>query len=382
MKDQEKNLMKRNGVWHFRAMVNGITVRQSLHTTDLSEAMRLRDEKLAMLEGRAGEKAMLKSVQRQLAGIEAEEKMEKDNPLQGALLSDAYKIWQRDPTRRPCADGQQKIHEANWRRFLSWLMSNRPDIQFARQLDRPICMKWAADELDSCKAINTYNHHITSVKTIFASLRKMDVVLQDPFEFIHAKSDADDAHGKLPFTEDELKKIFASPEEEYVRLSKVGLYTTLRLEDAATIRWSDFDADLQYYVGKHSKTKADASHRVAPELRAVLLQTPVDQRIGAVFPRLAELPESGLSVRFQDFLGRCGIQTQEVVTGHNGKTRTACVRGFHSFRHTAITLALKNGATMQQVRRLAGHSSDRIQRRYTHLGVDDAGDAAEKIGQF
>lgn len=375
-----KNLELRGGRWHLQVVINGVRIRKSLKTSDLEEARKRRDEKLAMLAGGADDKTMLKSVERQLAGIEAEEKAAKEDPLQGALLVKAFDIWKRDPSRRSCAENQMYIHDSNWRSFLKWLMAKHPDVQFARQLTRDVAMEWAADELDACRAINTYNHHVTSVKTIFSSLRKLDATLGDPFEFIHAKSDANDAQGKQPFTDMELKAIFASPEEEFVRLSKVGLYTTLRLKDAATIRWEDFDIDLQYYTGRHSKTGADATHRLAPELRAMLAATPGAQRHGAIFPRLADLPESALSKRFQDFLGRCGIQTQEAVTGQNGKMRTACVRGFHSFRHTAITLALRNGATMQQVRRLAGHSSDRMQRRYTHLGADDAGDAAEKIG--
>ena len=62
--------------------------------------------------------------------------------------------------------------------------------------------------------------------------------------------------------------------------------------------------------------------------------------------------------------------------------RTACVKGFHSLRHTAITLSLQNGATVASVRRLAGHASERMQQRYTHLGADTAGQASDAIGAF
>lgn len=377
-----KNLELRGGRWHLQAVINGVRIRKSLKTTDLEEARKRRDEKLAMLAGGADDKTMLKSVERQLAGIGAEEKAAKEDPLQGALLMKAFAIWKRDPSRRPCGENQTYIHDSNWRNFLKWLMDKHPDIQFARQLTRDVAMEWAADELEACRAVNTYNHHVNSVKTIFKSLRKMDAMLTDPFEFIHVRSDADDARGKLPFTDAELDLIKKSPETEYVRLAKVGYYTTLRLQNAARIRWEDFDQDLIYYHGVHSKTKADATHRIHPDLRAMLSETPPDQRHGYVFPDFAELPESGMAKRFREFLGRCGIQTQEKIVGQNGQIRTACVRGFHSFRHTAITRALRNGAPPKKVQRLSGHSSDRIQRRYTHLDADDAGDAAEFLDNF
>lgn len=380
---ETKNIQMRGGVYYLRVMVNGALVRQSLHTDNLKEAIKRRDEKMAMLgAAKVSDKALLQSVERQLAGIESEEKAAKEDPLQGTLLVKAFDVWKRDPSRRSCGENQQYIHDSNWRRFLKWLMDKHPDIQFARQLTRDVAMEWAADELETCRAINTYNHHVNSVKTIFKSLRKMDVMLMDPFEFVHVKSDMEDAQGKLPFTDAELELIKKSPETEFVRLSKVGYYTTLRLENAVKIKWEDFDQDLMYYHGVHSKTKADASHRINPELRAMLAETPPDQRHGYVFPDFANLPESGLAKRFREFLGRCGIQTQTTVTGANGKTRTACIRGFHSFRHTAITRALRNGASPKKVQRWSGHSSDRIQKRYTHLDADDAGDAAEFVGKF
>lgn len=377
-----KNLELRGGRWHLQVVINGVRIRKSLKTSDLEEARKRRDEKLAMLAGGADDKTMLKSVERQLAGIEAEEKAAKEDPLQGALLVKAFDIWKRDPSRRLCGENQAYIHDSNWRSFLKWLMEKHPDVQFARQLTRDVAMEWGADELETCRAVNTYNHHVNSVKTIFKSLRKMDEALMDPFEFIHVRSDKDDAQGKLPFTAEELARIKRSPETDFVRLSKIGYYTTLRLENAAHIRWEDFDADLLYYYGIHTKTGADATHRINPELRALLAETPPDQRHGYVFPDYARISEQRLAKCFREFLGRCGIQTQITVTGSNGKTRTACIRGFHSFRHTAITQALRNGATPQQVRRLSGHSSERIQRRYTHLDADDAGEAAAKIGTF
>ena len=65
-----------------------------------------------------------------------------------------------------------------------------------------------------------------------------------------------------------------------------------------------------------------------------------------------------------------------------GFSLTACVKGFHSLRHTAITLSLQNGATVASVRRLAGHATERMQAHYTHLGADTAGQASDAIGVF
>ena len=106
-----KNLELRGGRWHLQVVINGVRIRKSLKTSDLEEARKRRDEKLAMLAGGADDKTMLKSVERQLAGIEAEEKAAKEDPLQGALLVKAFEIWKRDPSRRSCGENQAYIHD-------------------------------------------------------------------------------------------------------------------------------------------------------------------------------------------------------------------------------------------------------------------------------
>lgn len=73
MTKEEKNLMLRKGVYYLRATVNGVSVRQSLHTGDLEEAVRMRDERLAMLgSGQMSDKVLLQSVERRLSGHSSE----------------------------------------------------------------------------------------------------------------------------------------------------------------------------------------------------------------------------------------------------------------------------------------------------------------------
>ena len=130
------------------------------------------------------------------------------------------------------------------------------------------------------------------------------------------------------------------------------------------------------------KKGADATQVTAPELREILGRVPADQRHGYVCPGFAEEAKSAAVSRVKMALQALGIQTTREVVGMNGQVRRACVKGFHSFRHTAITLALRNGAGVAQVKRLAGHASERMQARYTHLGAEDAGRANAVIGRF
>lgn len=380
-KADTKNLVMRNSTWHLNAMVNGVMIRRSLKTSDLGEARKKRDLILLPLQANADERQMLASVRRQLEGIKSEEEQRRKEEQKGVRLDSAWRFFVKDPHRRQCKDQQLKIHESNWTGFLKWLNKRYPTLVYCKELSRAICTEWAGDLLDSVKATNTYNHHVASVRLVLSAICNLYEDFRNPMEQIHCRKDSD-CISKEPFSSEELNAIFATKDEEFKLLCAIGLYTTLRLGSARKVKWEMFDKNLSFLVAIHNKTGADASQEVAAELRELLQSIPPEKRVGYVCPTYAEKPTAAAALMVQQHLVALGIQTHREIAGINGQIRNACVKGFHSFRHTAITLALKNGATISQVKRLAGHASERMQGRYTHLGADDAGKANALIGRF
>ena len=376
-----KNLILRNGVWHVYAMINGINIRKSLKTTDLSEARIKRDLILLPIKAAKDERQLLTSVRRQLEGLSAEEERRRREENKGVKLADAWNTFVKDPQRKKCTEQTLSNHKSNWSKFMDWLQKKHPEVLYCREVTRGMCTEWAGDKLASVKATNTYNHYISSIRYVFTSITAIDENFKNPMLFIHKKKDSD-CVSKQPFTSEELEKIFSSMNREFKLLCAIGLYTTLRLGNARKLKWEMFSPDLQYLDATHTKTVSDASQKIASELREMLEEVPVDERHGYVCPTYANLRKDNAArevmVHFEDL----GIQTHKEIQGLNGSVRRACIKGFHSFRHTGITRALQNGATVSQVKRLAGHASERMQERYTHLGADDAGKAAAAIGKF
>lgn len=379
--DDTRYLLQRGGTWYLRIKVNGKPVVQTLRTGSLEKARQLRDERVPELTARMDEKARLKSIQRQLVGIEQEERMEMESPLRGPLMVDAFAIFEKDPDRRHCSKYQMDAHRRHWRDFVAWMLKHHPEVQYCRQVTREICREWATEKLADSRATNTYNRHISTVRYVFTALNGVDEQIHNPMERIHKRVDVD-CVSKEPFTEEELRAIFRSQDTEFCLLSAIGLYTTLRLGSARTLTWEMIDDDLSYVHAIHEKTGASATQKICAELREWLETVPKDMRHGYVCPRFAARTKANACCIVKDCLQRCGIQTQRQMEGLNGKMRTVCVKGFHSFRHTGITLALQHGATVAQVKKLAGHASERMQERYTHLTADDAGAASAKIGRF
>jgi len=380
-KQDTKNLKLRNGIWHVNAMINGIFIRKSLKTTDLSEARIKRDLILLPIRATKDERQLLTSVKRQLEGLSAEEERRKQEENKGVKLLDAWDTFVKDPQRRKCTEQTFNNHRSNWNRFMRWMQKKHPEIIYCREVTRAVCTEWAGDMLTGVKATNTYNHYISSVRYVFTSITAIDEDFKHPMRFIHKKKDVD-CVSKQPFTDEELKKIFSSMNKEFRLLCAIGLYTTLRLGSARKLKWEMFDANLEYLDAVHDKTGADASQHVAAELKEILEEVPASERHGYICPTYASLRKDNAAhevmIHFEDL----GIQTHKEMQGLNGKVRRACIKGFHSFRHTGITRALQNGATVSQVKRLAGHASEKMQERYTHLGADDAGKANALIGRF
>lgn len=374
-----RNLTQKGRMWYLTAMVNGARISKSLRTDDIREARRKRDEILGERLASRDEVTLLKSVRRQLEGIKFEEERKRDDKREGTLTIDAQRLWETSANRRYCKEEQIRKHISHWKDFLDWLRKAHPEILYCRQLTRGVAMEYSDHVFRAKKSTRTYNTYMTSCRQILSVIEQKDEHFVSPFAFIHRRAERDEV-SKRPFTADELRRIFASDWQEMRLLFAVGLYTTLRLSSALKLKWEQVSGG--YLTATHDKTGADASIRIPDALSHWLDRVPAEQRHGAMFPTLSAKKKTKTSGDIQSFLNSLGIVTQEKVMGESGHERTACVKGFHSLRHTAITLSLQNGASVASVRRLAGHATERMQAHYTHLGADTAGQAAELIGRF
>ena len=63
-----------------------------------------------------------------------------------------------------------------------------------------------------------------------------------------------------------------------------------------------------------------------------------------------------------DLFKSIGINTKYVEDGK--RARSDC--GFHSLRHTFVTMLRAGGATLQTAKAMAGHHTERMTEHYTH----------------
>jgi integrase len=256
--------------------------------------------------------------------------------------------------------------------FHSWMQENHASITSLRD----VTPKLAKDYLDSL--INrevspcTYNGHLNVLRYIFKTLK-------DPARFtdnvwlkfkplqVHTQSRRD-------LTVDELKLICGKATGELKVLFCLGTYTGLRLGDCCTLKWNEVDltrGQIRRIPRKTARRKPIAVViPIHPVLREVLCEIPAKERGEYVNPTTAQTYLSGkrsaVTNTIQKHFADCGIETTR--ERENGVRRVVDV-GFHSLRHTLVSMMREANAPLSVVESLVGHSNARMTQHYTHTSI-------------
>lgn len=133
-------------------------------------------------------------------------------------------------------------------------------------------------------------------------------------------------------------------------------------------------------------------------LREVLESIPVSKRKGYVLPSMADSYSRDPSVitkKIQKYFTECGIQTLREQTGREwydeahkkweaggrkgaepAYQRAVVEVGFHSLRHTYVSLHAERGTPQAVLQAMVGHSTAAMTQHYTHIGETAAVKAA------
>ena len=173
-------------------------------------------------------------------------------------------------------------------------------------------------------------------------------------------------------TVDELRRVCEGTKGELRTLFAVGIYTGLRLGDCALLDWGNVDLTRRMISVVPRKTKRHAHGKpvvipIHAVLSAVLAETPPDARTGYVMPKIAEeygRASSLVTRRIQKHFQACGIRTAHK---DNEDARAVVEVGFHSLRHTFVSLSANAGVPLAHVQAIVGHSNPAMTRHYFHV---------------
>ena len=292
------------------------------------------------------------------------------NTLSGGSVREFLDGWvERKKTSR--ADGTYLRYRRTIDDFIEFL-GPRADRALAAITIQDI-EKFRDRELSSNKRPATVKTALAALGAAFNRARRLGIILTNPIEGI--ESVPRNSAERRPFTLDEIRRLLLVCNTNWKGMVLVGYHLGLRIQDCASLKWQDVDFDRKVLTHRPQKERRDRAAKkietyMPEELRAFLREIKPHKLNPdrALFPALHEMKsggDHGLSLTFRRLLDLAKIEYKDVS---NGKGRKFYDLGFHSLRHTCVSVMANIGVSEELRKEHVGHDSE-VHKRYTHLDI-------------
>ncbi len=316
--------------------------------------------------------------------------------VKGVLLEDMWKQWREKDDRKLAPKWESSIKAATVR-FVALVRSLQPFAREMADVSEETASKFAKLEI-AAYAPRTARHHILHVRSMFKVLRRTASLAFNPFVDVTVP-DGKSIH-RRPYTKEQLEAIKAASTRTWVyrkvtkshafiyRAVITSLCTCLRQADCCRLRWADVNLAANRITVIPEKTEDDIDEPVRipilPLLRPILDKAWAEKKPDAVFvfPDLAEMYSDnpdGIIWRTELLLKAAGIEAarEKHTTGKRSVNRT----GFSALRTTFVTLCLSHGIPEETLRKITGHATVDIVRKYYFQPADeDVSRELKKLG--
>lgn len=358
-------LERKGRVWRARWTVDGKTFTKTTGTSDRREAEKILAEIVAPFAAKS-DAERLENLAVKIEGRKAEIRRYEDSKP-ALALADGFEAYRRSRERPDTGAATLDMYESQYNRLVRWAADNVPDAKEMRNFTRATADAFAtylAGELSP----NSYNKYLTLLKRVWDVLADEARITENPWVKIRHMALA--THTRRELTVEELARVCGSVTGEMRLLFAVGIYTGLRLGDCALLEWGAIDLARNRIMTIPRKTARHAHGKpvvipLHPTLAALLAEIPPKDRKGYLLPKVAETyldDDTKLSRRIQAIFTNAGIRTQTTADGERAKVDI----GFHSLRHTFVSLSANAGAPLAVVQAIVGHSNPAMTRHYFH----------------
>ncbi|MCX6993041.1 MAG: tyrosine-type recombinase/integrase [Kiritimatiellaeota bacterium] len=380
-------VFKRPGLKFFygRYKVNGEDKWFSTKTTDRKEAQEIADAKQQAARGDGNIDDYFTGLIALLARLPKDNSDPKRQEFARRLmqgqsstlpLADAWQAWLDSPLKGNPGKSTTRGYDAIWRRFSEWIAKQKPPAEYLHEITEIQAQDYLADLWKSKVAPRTFNCHAMFLKSLFHVLRIKAGLVENVWDDIDSMEK--DTQGRQNFTPEELKTICSKATGPLRYMIGIGLYTGIRLGDVVNLKWVNIGKDN--IVLTPSKTRRKGKQiplPIHPVLRALLnelrKQTGVGEYLFLEHHTEYQKDPSATSKQFQKFLEDCGVLTTEPGGDHRRKVIVR--KGFHSLRHSFVSLCAGNNVPQHVIQELVGHGSPTMTALYSHADFTQKQDA-------
>lgn len=268
-----------------------------------------------------------------------------------------------------------KLYEGIVKHMSEWMNHKT---EYAKGITTKLAEQYL-DYLSNTVGVTTYNIRLVLFKRIWKSLADEFQLSADVWEKFKKKKGAKTTRRTL--SNDELTLILKNANTQDIKtLLLTGIYTGLRLSDCANLKWEDIDFEkniikvVPIKTRKHMDTAIEIP--IHKTLRKVLEDTPRTSEYVSL-ENANDYKHGTLVRQIIALFKKCGIETSKKV---NGKTQLIC--GFHSLRHTFVSMAINSGMSPLLVQKIVGHSAVNMTEHYYHENVDKAAEGISQMPEF
>ena len=391
------SLELRGKVYIARWMVNGKRFAQSTGESERSKAENWLAVKLASIRAadiRATSKKMAETIQAQKAAqldgalVQAERSAEAEIDRLPTVPLAALEAELRAAVEGKVRAATVSAYTNEARKFVKWAAANHPEAVDMNDITESIARQYG-DWMASVFLASTHKGGRLILSHVWNVMAKRYRIKANPWRAVEAVKG--DCSVRRDLTREELAKIAETLPGEYRTAFFVGCFTGLRLSDVANLTWECINLDAGEIALRPIKTARTSGRWVhipiVPEFRAVLSAVPAARRHGLVMPEMARkyaVARTNLSADFVNMFTKAGIVTRTGGKGkpphadggkpartNGGKGKPARnVVGFHSLRHTFVSIAANAGIPFALVQSIVGHSAAKMSEHYFHENRD------------
>jgi integrase len=299
-------------------------------------------------------------------------------------LNDAWQMWVDSPRSRSPGKNTLAGYSAIFQRFKEWAEKQIPPVRSLHEVSTAIAETYATDLKVANFSPRTFNAHSSFLQSMFNALRNRAGLVANVWQEIPRRDSA--PRGRRELKPDEMVKVIAAANGSLRTLFLIGAYTGMRLGDACLLTWDrvHLDEDLIDYepmktAHKGKRIRIPLSQHLAGWLRGLSATTGQN---GYVIPDLAaeyRVDRGLVSKRIQAHFETCKIKTQDDSPGRSPRTRTAVAVGFHSLRHSFVSMCAANRVPQVAIMDMVGHGSPAMTRLYSHAGEDQKKQAIDAL---
>lgn len=267
-------------------------------------------------------------------------------------------IWEKYSTHHTQAQRTARTQNSKrivWFRFLKWINTKFPQVDTINDISRDIAGAYIASIKDKSSA--TFNNEKNSLSSIWQVLMIEAGMNENIWRLF--KGAENDSTRYRNFSVDEVMLIISKSSQFWRVAVAIAFYTGLRFKDVVLLRKSQIHDD--YIILTPAKTKRgkkDVQIFIHPDLMKILAAWTADSDTAEdyVFPDTVKKYENP---KFQREFGKI-LDACKIKADSRGGV------GFHSLRHTFVTINEEIGTDRKVIQGVVGHGSPVMTGHYSH----------------